>query len=143
MVITLLIYCLASLLYSNVLEKWFDTWNIAIVDFNVQEIFYTELSLVFLVISFVTLLANKTETVYWVDVIQYRLVKPNHTSIVDISSYIFANLILSLIAFNFPALSNLVIISFIITIVLLGFLSIKLLISFFTFQKLMISMMNK
>lgn len=136
MAITIIIYYSASLLYFHVLKQWFSLSNITITEFNVQEIFFTELSLVFLVISFVTLLANKTETVYWVDVIQYRLVKPNHTSIVDISSYIFANLILSLIAFVFPALSNMMIISFIITIILLGFLSFKLLISFFGVEHL-------
>ena len=129
--ITVAIYCSVIFLYSNIFKRWFDLMNIKITDFDVQEIFFTELSLVFLVISFVTLLANKTETVYWVDVIQYRLVKPNRTSIVDISSYIFANLILSLLAFVFPALNNIMLISFVITIILLGFLSFKLLISFF------------
>lgn len=136
MIISLLVYYIMSVLYTYVLEKWTHLLHLKIIDFDVQEIFFTELSLVFLVISFVTLLANKTDTVYWVDVIQYRLVKPNHSSIVDISSYIFANLILSLIAFVFPALSDLIMVSFIITIVLLGFLSIKLLISFFGVEHL-------
>ncbi len=136
MVASLLIFFAVSALHTAVLEKWTALANVKIIDFDIQEIFFTELSLVFLVISFVTLLANKTDAVYWVDVIQYRLIKPNHSSIVDISSYIFANLLLSLIAFIFPALADMMIVSFVLTIILLGFLSIKLLISFFGVEHL-------
>ena len=136
MVASLLIFFAVSALHTAVLEKWTALANVKIIDFDIQEIFFTELSLVFLVISFVTLLANKTDAVYWVDVIQYRLIKPNHSSIVDISSYIFANLLLSLIAFVFPALADMMIVSFVLTIILLGFLSIKLLISFFGVEHL-------
>ena len=134
--VSLLIYFGVSILCENVMGKWNFFSDIGIVDFDAQEVFFTELSLAFLVISFVPLLSNKTDSVYWVDIIQYRLVKPNHTSIVDISAYIFANLLLSLIAFVFVEMSDLLLISFVITIFLLGFLSIKLLISFFGVEHL-------
>lgn len=131
MAVTLLIYYGLSIICANLMGKSEFFSDIKIIDFDAQEVFFTELSLAFLVISFVPLLSNKTDSVYWVDIIQYRLVKPNHTSIVDISAYIFANLMLSLIAFVFVEMSGILFISFIITILLLGFLSIKLLISFF------------
>ena len=135
-VLSLLINSFLSLSYTYVLQNLFELFEINISKYNVADIFFTELSLVFLVISFVTLLANKTESVYWVDVIQYRLIKPDYTSVVDISSYIFANLILSLVAFVFSDLDNVMITSFVITIILLGFLCIKLLISFFGKEQL-------
>lgn len=131
MAITVLIYFALSGLCGILAQKWTFFTDVKIIDVDVQELFFTELSLAFLVISFVPLLANKTDSVYWVDIIQYRLVKPNHTSIVDVSSYVFANLLLSLIAFVFPQISDLLLTCFVITIFLLGFLSIKLLISFF------------
>ena len=131
LIVSTILCILLVMLHEGIGEKWPHIGSVDIASINNQELFFTELSLVFLVISFVTLLANRTETVYWVDVIQYRLIKPNHSSIVDISSYIFANLIISLFAFLFPFASKLALFSFVLTIILLGFLSIKLLMAFF------------
>ena len=99
---------------SSAYEKFIQTvcGGKILIDANNPDILFTQLSLVFIVISFVTLLANKTENVYWVDVIQYRLVKPNHTSIVDITTFIFANLIISIVAFYYPVKNQMILFSF-------------------------------
>lgn len=129
---------IVSFLLCVVMTKLYDIVCVKILalgfslpEFNYQDLFFTELSIAFLVISFVTLLANKTEDVYWVDVIQYRLVKPDFFSIVDISSYIFANMIISLFAYLIPTRWNLLLFSFVQIILLLGLLSLKLLMAFF------------
>lgn len=136
MIVTLTLYFGLSMVWAGLTVRWEFISNIQIIQFDVQEMFFTELSLAFLVISFVPLLSNKTESVYWVDIIQYRLIKPKHTSIVDISAYVFANLILSLVAFIFPELRSVLLISFVVTIFFLGFLSVKLLVSFFGVEHL-------
>lgn len=128
--------CIVLSKYYDYFCEWISTAGFTLPEFNYQDIFCTELSIAFLVISFVTLLANKTEIVYWVDVIQYRLVKPNHTSIVDISSYIFANIIISLFAYLIPPLNSLLVFSFVQVIFLLGMLSLKLLMAFFGVEDL-------
>lgn len=136
-----------SLFLCIVLTKLYDALCVQILaagfslpEFNYQDLFFTELSIAFLVISFVTLLANKTEDIYWVDVIQYRLVKPDYTSIVDISCYIFANMIISLFAYLVPTRWNLLLFSFVQIILLLGLLSMKLLMAFFGIDDLKIEL---
>ena len=136
MTVTLTLYFGLSMAWAGLTARWEFLADIQIIRFDVQEMFFTELSLAFLVISFVPLLSNKTESVYWVDIIQYRLIKPRHTSIVDISAYVFANLMLSLVAFIFPELRSVLLISFVVTIFFLGFLSVKLLVSFFGVEHL-------
>lgn len=99
----------------------------------------TNISVVFLVVTFVTLLSGRTKKIYWVDLVNYSLVKPIATSVLAISSYIFACLTFSvgiellfsnrtdMLAFYNSASSIL----FCISILLISFLSVKLLMSYF------------
>ena len=50
----------------------------------------TNISVAFLVITFVTLLSGRTKKIYWVDLVNYSLVKPIATSVLAITSYLFS-----------------------------------------------------
>lgn len=130
-----------SLIFYRINEKL--ELGITANTFDYEAMFLTELSLVFLVISFVTLLANKSQMVYWEDVIQYRLVQPTFLSIIDVTTYIFSNLLFSVLCYIFEDLEKFAIFPFIIIILFLVFLCFKLLVSFFGIKGLKIKLENE
>lgn len=98
-------------------------------DINRFDLLFTQISVSFILISLVSVLSTTTNIVYWVDVSQYKLVKPKYTGFIDYASYILACLAVSVACVLWK--SNYVLIPFLYSIVLLAFLTIKMLGSYF------------
>lgn len=87
------------------------------------------LSLVFVVTSLVSMLSDKSETIYWFTVMDYKLVNPHFFNIVSITAFLAASVLSSTL--SFLICPGFVYIALIIVIVLLFALSLKMLSGFF------------
>jgi len=98
--------------------------------FAVFDVLEVQISVSFIVISIITIFAQKTITVYWEDIIYYKLVNPRVTNINAMASYLFADLIISVILVLCS--NKYVYITFFISIFLIMVLSLKIIAAFFS-----------
>lgn len=114
--------------FFNYAGLWKDNMNLACFGeengFNYQDILFTQISVSFIVISLTTVLSSNSKVVYWVDLIQMELVDPILTDFLAYSMYIFACLTAS--AYFVICESDYIYISFTVSIVLMVFLTIKM-----------------
>lgn len=89
------------------------------------DVFISQVSVTFLVISFLAILGGKRETVLWADIVRYKLVSPKFFSFRTITWYCLATLVVSLIALVCSC-PWLLIIFYILDVVLLAVLTIKM-----------------
>lgn len=97
-----------SLLWSYVIYFICNNDNmVKLFDNIIYDLFFTELSLAFIVVSFVTFLSNKSKKIYWIDIIEYKLTKPKFLGAIDTTAYIIANLVIAIssLFFNYTILS--------------------------------------
>lgn len=59
----------------------------------VTDLFLAEVQITFIVLSLATVLTTQTKQVYWVDIFQYRLIKPKFWNFTALTSYILATFI--------------------------------------------------
>ena len=143
LVVSFLFYAISVVIFDkNIIIKFLELIGISTIpeviklvanSFSTDDILFSSLSLVFLVLSFVSLLAGKTESIYWVDSIHYHLIEPQFFSIIDMAAYLFGALFCCFVAYLFPndSLEVLSVASFVVIVVLLSYMSFKLLVSFF------------
>jgi hypothetical protein len=96
---------------------------------DIFDMYYTQISVSFIIISLVSVLTNVSKPVYWVDITQFKLIEPRHTAFIDFAAYIFGGLILSSIFIIFS--SNYIIISFGFSILFMMALTIKMIGAYF------------
>jgi hypothetical protein len=96
---------------------------------DIFDMYYTQISVSFIIISLVSVLINVSKPVYWVDITQFKLIEPRHTAFIDFAAYIFGGLILSSIFIIFS--SNYIIISFGFSILFMMALTIKMIGAYF------------
>lgn len=98
-------------------------------DMNRFDMFFTQTSVSFIIISLVSVLSTTTKIVYWEDISQYKLVKPKYTSFIDFAAYILSCLTISTVCLLVK--SNMIFVPFLISIVLLALLTVKMIGSYF------------
>ena len=98
--------------------------------FTHLEVLGIQLSVSFIVISVVTVFSQKTTVIYWEDIMQYKLVRPHGTNFNAIASYIFADQLVSLVLVMIA--SPYVYATFFISVLLIMWLSLKMLIAVFS-----------
>ena len=93
------------------------------------------LSLVFIVTSLVSVLSDKSETIYWLSVMDFKLVNPQYFNLVSISAFLASCVLLATISLIcFP---EYVYICLVVVVILLFALSMKMLSGFFYKEKSM------
>lgn len=89
-----------------------------------------QISVTFLVISIVTVFAQRNITVYWEDILQYKLVRPLYTNFIAMATYIFVDLLFSILLILWG--SKYVYVTFFLAILLISLLSIKMICAYFS-----------
>ncbi|MGO4498820.1 hypothetical protein AB4114_23335 [Paenibacillus sp. 2RAB27] len=102
-----------------------------IYDFTIKDILITQFSLTFIILSLLSLLSSNAESIYWEDVISYKLVYPKFTNFVSISASLIGIMILSII-FTIINLGYYVYFSFGVAVILLIFLMSKMINIYFS-----------
>ena len=67
-----------------------------------DELYFSMISISFVIISFVTFLSNKVKKIYWVDVIEYKLTKPKFLGAIDTTFYIIGIILTATLIYLFP-----------------------------------------
>lgn len=96
---------------------------------NVSDMYFTQISVAFIIISLVSVLTTVSRPVYWVDITQFKLIEPQHTAFIDFAAYILGSLIISSIFLMFN--SNYMLISFGFSIIFMMLLTIKMIGAYF------------
>ena len=89
------------------------------------DIFLSQLSMSFLVTSLLSVLGNKGEPIYWQDIIEYKLVKPENLGFKHYTIYCFILVLLSLIftVFDWP---EILCISYVFNMIFLMLMTLKM-----------------
>ena len=99
-----------------------DESNIRMANENIFAAYLSQISLTFIVVSIITVLSDKTRNLYWVNLVEYKLVEPRGRGFRDFVNYSFIVLVFS----TFGIVADYKILfytSFIINIILLFFLT--------------------
>ncbi len=128
-----LIVLLLILGFANYYRKQigFDPMNIFsgisdLVSAHKMDLLLSQIASSFLVISLLTVLSNKGESILWVNIIEYKLIRPRRKSFKDITGYCFFALIFSFVAM-LPMIPSWVLLYFFLwNVVFLMWMTIKM-----------------
>lgn len=99
-------------------------------DFSYMGVLDSQIAVTFIVISIVTVFAQRNVMVYWEDVVKYKMISPRFSNFSAMSSYIFVNLIASILLIFLG--SGYVYVTFFVAIGLIMVLSLKMIAAFFS-----------
>ncbi|MBO4415336.1 MAG: hypothetical protein J5824_05070 [Lachnospiraceae bacterium] len=108
--------------------------------FTYLELLSIQISVTFIVISLCTVFGQRNITVYWQDIIQYKMIMPRFTNFNALSSYVFAALLISI--FFILTDNKYVYVSFFISILLIMLLSVKMMLAFFSGDMIRVELEN-
>lgn len=107
---------------------------ISFTDSEMVEAYLTQLSLTFITVSVITVLSDKSRTVYWINLVEDKLIFPRFRCFFAYVIYTFSTLIINLFALIFK--NNLFFICFfVIDVVIIGILTISMISLYFTNSK--------
>lgn len=122
-------YCVSYFMDTYDICKFsFDIIN----DSNSIEIYVTILSLVFIVTSVVSVLSDKSEMIYWVSVMEYKLVNPAFFNLTNLSAALIANVLLSTI---FLIISSRMVFLCLVCVIIVLFIITSLMMSGFFYRE--------
>lgn len=118
------------------LIQYFFKWDMnTLLSIHVDEslcvsVITTQYTITFLIISLLSLLSGRGEYVYWVDVLEQKVISPKHLNFISMSVYAFISMIAGTIAFV-NSETDLVLIFFVIDVTILIFLTFRMTSVFF------------
>ena len=104
-------------------EEWIN--KLIECDNNVSEFYLAQISLSFIIITIMNVLTDKTNTLYWENLVEKKLIRPCYRSILAFMQYSFCTILVSTIGI-IKNNSCVVYVSFFINIVILMILSYKM-----------------
>lgn len=91
---------------------------------NIEDMLYTQISITFIVITLTSILSSNVKIVYWMDKVELELINPVFTSFSAYTMYIFACLTMSFVWTLYA--KEYVWLSFLLSIVVMSFLTLKM-----------------
>ena len=98
-------------------------------DLNKYDMYFTQISVSFIIVSLVSVFSTDSNTVYGVHIVHYKLMKQKYFSFMDIAAYIMGCLLIS--TYCLIMNSNCIVIPFFLSIILLVILTKKMIGSYF------------
>ena len=117
-----------SAIHNMIIQRFILLENVG--GFSYLDVLDIQISVTFIVISIVTIFSERKTTIYWEDIIQYKLINPKFSNFNAIACYIFVDLIYTILLIIQD--SKYAYITFFISILLIMWLSFKMLIAFFS-----------
>lgn len=94
------------------------------------DVIVTQYTITFLIVSLLSLLSSHGEYVYWVDVLEQKIIAPKHLNFISMSVYAFVSMLAGTYAFWIKDV-ELVIVYFVIDVICLVFLTFRMIGIFF------------
>lgn len=127
-ILELVSFCLDKYYYvPNVLSKLNDL-------FSKNDLLATQVSISFIIVSIISIFSSNGKKLYWIDIMEYKLVYPVWWNFTAITSYLFSNLILTIILKCYNKEEFLL--SVFLSIVMMSILTYKMLSAFFSGERL-------
>lgn len=141
-VVVLIVFMAQELMKTMKLDAINGLAHIAIDSDLCLNIIITQYTITFLIVSLLSLLSGSDEYVYWVDVLEQKIISPKHLNFTSMSVYAFIFMFAGTVAF-FIENNILVLIFFILDVILLVFLTFRMTSVYFGKERLRQNLYSK
>lgn len=125
LVVVLMMFVSQELVQRMSPEFFSDFISITIDENLCVDVIITQYTITFLIVSLLSLLSGSGEYIYWIDVLEQKIITPRHLNFTSMSVYAFVSMFAGSIAF-LTAKNYLVLVFFTMDVILLVFLTFKM-----------------
>ena len=125
LVVTILLFLLREVIYHNNPGWMTDIIKVSVDESLSINIIITQYTITFLIVSLLSLLSGSGEYIYWVNVLEQKIIAPRHLNFTSLSVYAFISMFAGTAAF-LAAKNDLVLIFFTVDVILLVFLTFRM-----------------